>query len=167
MHAISSSVGSALAAYSVNYRDIITIECENGWAPMKLAVSSASNGFMRMYMDWDIEEDGKRLDLWGKPLLTRAWLLRADLKPISVPGETGPYAISLVNNYRSFLLLHALFALADPKLTAACLLFATAFVNMLQYIEDEWLVIVDCIEKGIIPVLENTEHVRAALEVSL
>jgi hypothetical protein len=41
------------------------------------------------------------------------------------------------------------------------------FVNTLQYIEDEWLVIVDCIEKGIIPVLENTEHVRATLEVSL
>jgi len=38
---------------------------------------------------------------------------------------------------------------------------------MLQYIEDEWLVIVDCIEKGIIPDLEITQDVRVALEVSL
>jgi len=37
----------------------------------------------------------------------------------------------------------------------------------LQYIEDEWLLIVACIEKGIIPDLEGMEHVRAALEVSL
>lgn len=52
-------------------------------------------------------------------------------------------------------------------MTTMCFLFATLFVNMLQYIEDEWLVIIDCIEKGIIPDLENTEHQRAALEVSL
>jgi hypothetical protein len=71
VHAISSSMGSALAAYSLNHLDIINIECENGRAPMKLAVSSAGNGIMRMYMNWDIEEDAKRLDLWGKPLLTR------------------------------------------------------------------------------------------------
>jgi len=48
-----------------------------------------------------------------------------------------------------------------------CCLLATGFANILHYIEEEWHVIVDCIEKGIIPELENIEHVRAALEVSL
>lgn len=46
-------------------------------------------------------------------------------------------------------------------------LFASLFVDMLHYIENEWLVIVDCIEKGTIPDLEITEHLRTVLEVSL
>ncbi|OAX42049.1 hypothetical protein K503DRAFT_863378 [Rhizopogon vinicolor AM-OR11-026] len=79
-----------------------------------------------------------------------------------------PHAIALVNNCRSFLLLYALFALADPGMTSMYFLFATLFINMMQYIEDEWLpVVVGCIKKGIIPDLENVEYARPALEVSL
>lgn len=41
------------------------------------------------------------------------------------------------------------------------------FVSLLQFIEDEWLLLVDCIENGIIPNLEQISHVRTALEVGV
>ena len=158
-----SSDGTVLTVYSLGYREILNVERENNQTPIKLAVSSVSSGSICMKGGWDVEQDHKRLDLLGKLVLP----VRTDVDSLSVPGQTGPFAIALVNNYRSFHLLHALFALADPGMTTISCLFATTFSNLLQYIEDEWLVIVDSIEKGIIPELENIEHVRVALEVGL
>ncbi|OAX33279.1 hypothetical protein K503DRAFT_804497 [Rhizopogon vinicolor AM-OR11-026] len=43
-------------------------------------------------------------------------------------------------------------------------LFSNSFVSLLHYIEDEWLLLLDCIEKGIIPDIETTDHLRAALK---
>lgn len=85
-------------------------------------------------------------------------------RQLSVPGNTGPYAISLVKNYRAFFILNALFALTDCRVTTIRFLFASVFVNFLQYIEDEWTLLIDCIAKGIIPDMENLEHVREPLE---
>jgi hypothetical protein len=84
---------------------------------------------------------------------------------LSVSGKTDPYAISLVKNYRTFFILNALFALTDRRVTTIRFLFASVFVNFLQYVEDEWLLLVDCIEKGIIPDMENLDHLREPLEV--
>ncbi|KAG2064561.1 hypothetical protein BDR04DRAFT_1235044 [Suillus decipiens] len=98
-----------------------------------------------MQKNWDVEHDMDRLDLW-------------------IPGKTDPYAISLVKSYRSFFFLNALFALADRRVTAIRFFFANVFVNFLQYVEDEWTLLIDCIEKGIIPDLENIDHVRETLE---
>jgi len=84
---------------------------------------------------------------------------------LSVPGKTDPYAISLVKSYRAFFVLNALFALIDRRVTIIRFLFASVFVNFLHYIEKEWTLLVDCIEKGIIPDMENMDHVRETLEV--
>lgn len=101
-----------------------------------------------MEMNWDVDNDKERLDLW-------------------LPGQTGPYAISLVKSYRAFFVLNALFALADRHVTTIRFLFANVFVNFLQYVEDEWSLLVDCIEKGIIPDVENLDHLRVPLEKHL
>ncbi|KAG1718163.1 uncharacterized protein EDB91DRAFT_1352061 [Suillus paluster] len=73
--------------------------------------------------------------------------------------KTDSYVVSLVKCYRASFVLNALFALADRRVTVR-FLFANIFVNFLQYVEDEWPLLVGCIEKGIIPDVEDLGHLR-------
>ncbi|KAG1731727.1 GH3 auxin-responsive promoter [Suillus lakei] len=139
------SEGSTLSPSSVGHWQTLKIDYEDGQSSKLLPVCSVTVGFLRMQMNWDVEHDMDRVDSW-------------------VPGKTDPYAISLVKNYRAFFILNALFALADRRVTTVRFLFASVFVNFLQYVEDEWPLLVDCIEKGIIPDMENIDHVREPLE---
>jgi len=75
--------------------------------------------------------------------------------------------VALIDDHRAFFLLHALFALADSRVTTISFLFANSFVSVLHYVEDEWFLLVDCIEKGIIPDIETTDDLRGALKVRL
>ncbi|KAG2142334.1 GH3 auxin-responsive promoter [Suillus clintonianus] len=139
----SRSEGSTLSLTSLDFWQNLKLDCEDGQKP--LPVCSVTIGALRMQMNWDIEHDMDRLDMW-------------------VPGKTAPYAVSLVKSYRSFFVLNALFALADRGVTTAAFTFGNTFLSFLQYVEDEWDILVDCIEKGIIPDIEQIDHVREALE---
>ncbi|KAG1730351.1 GH3 auxin-responsive promoter [Suillus lakei] len=139
------SEGSTLSPSSLSFGQGLKIDFEDGQSSKVLPVCSVTVGFLRMQMDWDVEYDKDRLDLW-------------------IPGKTDPYAISLAKSYRAFFILNALFALVDCRVTTIRFLFASVFVNFLQYVEDEWPLLVDCIEKGIIPDIENIDHVREPLE---
>ncbi|KAG1795470.1 GH3 auxin-responsive promoter [Suillus plorans] len=142
--ALPPSEGTTLSPSSLKYSRILTIDCEDGQSK-QVTVCSLSIGFLRMAMNWDVEHDNERLDLW-------------------LPGQTDPYAISSVKSYRAFFVLNALFALTDRGVTTIRFFFANVFVIFLQYIEDEWSLLIDCIEKGIIPDVENLGHLRAPLE---
>ncbi|KAG2120480.1 GH3 auxin-responsive promoter, partial [Suillus discolor] len=142
--ALPPSEGTTLSPASMRYSQILTIDCEDGQSK-QVTVCSLSIGFLRMAMNWDVEHDNERLDLW-------------------CTGQTDPYAISLVKSYRAFFVLNALFALADRRVTTIRFFFANVFVTFLQYIEDEWSLLIDCIEKGIIPDVDNLGHLRAPLE---
>ncbi|OAX31091.1 hypothetical protein K503DRAFT_673748, partial [Rhizopogon vinicolor AM-OR11-026] len=147
-HPIPSSEGVVLAPYYLrpsNYSKTPKIHLEDGQSSQPLVVISASGGWMRMSMNWDFEHDMDRLDLW-------------------IPGQTAPYAVALIDDHRAFFLLHALFALADSRVTTISFLFANSFVSLLHYIEDEWLLLLDCIEYGIIPDIETTDDLRGALK---
>ncbi|KAG1878611.1 GH3 auxin-responsive promoter [Suillus tomentosus] len=139
------SDGTTLAPFSLRYSQVLKIDCEDGQSSKDVAVCSASIGILRMGMNWDVEHDKDRLDLW-------------------VPGRTEPYAISLVKSYRTLFILNALFALADRRVTTIRFLFANVFVIFLQFVEDEWTLLVECIEKGIIPDVEDLGDLRAPLE---
>ncbi|KAG2142922.1 GH3 auxin-responsive promoter [Suillus bovinus] len=141
----SPSEGTILAPFSLKHYQVLKIVCEDGQSSKDVAVCSASAGILRMEMNWDVENDEDRLDLW-------------------VPGKADPYAISLVKNYRSLFILNALFALADHRVSTIRFLFANVFVIFLQYVEDEWPLLVECIEKGIIPDVEDLGDLRAHLE---
>ncbi|KAG2121881.1 GH3 auxin-responsive promoter [Suillus clintonianus] len=142
------SEGTTLSPSSLRYWQVIKIECGDGQSSKDVAVCSMSNGMLRIEKNWDIENDKDRLDLW-------------------VPGQTDPYAISLIKNYRTFFILNALFALADRRVTTIRFLFANIFVIFLQHVEDEWPLLVECIEKGIIPDIEDLGDLRAPLEKHL
>ncbi|KAG2340229.1 hypothetical protein BDR05DRAFT_890175 [Suillus weaverae] len=142
--ALPPSEGITLSPASLRYSQILQIDCEDGQSK-QVTVCSLSIGFLRMAMNWDTEDDNERLDLW-------------------LPGLTDPYAISLVKSYRAFFVLNALFALADRRVTIIRFFFANVLVIFLQYVEDEWSLLVDCIEKGVIPDVENLGHLRVPLE---
>ncbi|KAG2107325.1 GH3 auxin-responsive promoter [Suillus cothurnatus] len=139
------SEGSILSPSSLSFGQALKMDFEDGHSSKVLPVCSVTVGFLRMQMNWHVEHDKDRIDLW-------------------VPGRTDPYAISLVKSYRAFFILNALFALADRRVTTIRFLFASVFVNFLQYVEDEWPLLIDCIEKGIIPDMENLDHFRESLE---
>jgi auxin responsive GH3 family protein len=124
-----------------------------------------STGILRMGMNWDVEHDKDRLDLWSKPVMPIS-LCKLISRQLSVPGKTDPHAISLVKNYRTLFILNGLFALADRRVTTIRFLFANVFVIFLQYVEDEWPLLVECIEEGIIPDVEDLGDLRAPLEVT-
>ncbi|KAG1795430.1 GH3 auxin-responsive promoter, partial [Suillus plorans] len=139
------SEGSTLSPSSLSFGQVLKLYSEDGQSSKTLPVCSLTVGFLRMQKNWDIEHDMDRLNLW-------------------VPGKTDPYAISLVKGFRAFFLLNALFALADRRVATIRFLFANVFVNLLQYIEEEWTLLIDCIEKGIIPDIEKLDHLREPLE---
>ncbi|KAG1735500.1 GH3 auxin-responsive promoter [Suillus lakei] len=143
--ALLPSEGTILSPSSLRYWQVLKIDCEDGQSSKEVAVCSTSIGIMRMGMNWDVERDKDRLNLW-------------------VPGKTDPYAISLVKNYRTLFILNALFALADHRVTTIRFLFANVFVIFCQYVEDEWPLLVECIEKGIIPEVEDLGDLRTPLE---
>ncbi|OAX31842.1 hypothetical protein K503DRAFT_805730 [Rhizopogon vinicolor AM-OR11-026] len=140
-----SSEGTIFAPSSLKYPNVLKIDLEDGQGSEELLVTSLSCGLTRMQMNWDIEHDMDRLDLW-------------------TPGQTAPFAVNIVSGHRSFFVLHALFAMAESRVTTMGFMFAGAFVNVLHYIEEEWLLLLDCIEKGVIPDFENINHVREALK---
>ncbi|OJA19257.1 hypothetical protein AZE42_10729 [Rhizopogon vesiculosus] len=142
---IPSSEGTIFAPSSLKYANVLKIDLEDGQSSEKLLVCSLSSGITRMLMNWDVEHDMDRLDLW-------------------VPGQTAPFAVTILESHRSFFFLHALFALADSRVATMSFLFASAFVSVLHYIQEEWFLLLDCIEMGIIPDLENINHVREALK---
>jgi len=158
------SEGSILSPSSLSFGQALKMYFEDGHSSKVLPVCSVTVGFLRMQMNWHVEHDKDRIDLWGKrSLCFRMCMLIS--RQLSVPGKTDPYAISLVKSYHAFFILDALFALADRRVTTIRFLFASVFVNFLQYVEDEWPLLIDCIEKGIIPDMENLDHFRESLEV--
>ncbi|KAG2351546.1 hypothetical protein BDR07DRAFT_1415790 [Suillus spraguei] len=62
-------------------------------------------------------------------------------------------AISLVKNYHTWCILNVLFALAGCRVITIRYLLAD--VQTVQYVEDEWPLLVECIQKGVIPDVEN------------
>ncbi|KAG0700101.1 GH3 auxin-responsive promoter-domain-containing protein [Suillus ampliporus] len=58
----------------------------------------------------------------------------------------------------SYLLLHALFGLADRSVETLRVMFCTTLLDMFMYIDRDWFSLVDAIDTGTIPELENIEH---------
>jgi len=64
------------------------------------------------------------------------------------------------------MLMHALFALADPCVEQIQSSFVTVFVDMLHRVQEDWDMLVSSIRDGTIPDIEYIDHVRDHLQVS-
>ncbi|KAG0700100.1 GH3 auxin-responsive promoter [Suillus ampliporus] len=105
----------------------------------KIPMSGVVGGLVRLLKGWDVEHDEDRMSS-------------------KFPGETAPYAVGMVTNTPSHLLLHALFALADRSVETLRVMFCTTLLDMIMYIDRDWFSLVDAIDTGTIPELEDIEH---------
>lgn len=74
-------------------------------------------------------------------------------------------AVSFIPNYKSFLFLHALFALQEPQVELINTMFSTIFRDFCRVIDEQWETFVQCIETGSIPEMEGIDHVKENLQV--
>lgn len=138
---VSDTGGKNCIVYSLNYRQLVSVLNRDGDAVKKLPVTLMSSGSIRMHNGIDVEKD--------------TWALQ-----YTAPRATSPIAVSFISKYRSFLLMHALFALADTKVETINTLFGTIFIDMIRYVEEEWDNLLQYIETGELPDWEGTDHVR-------
>ncbi|KIM55204.1 hypothetical protein SCLCIDRAFT_1221347 [Scleroderma citrinum Foug A] len=141
----SDTGGKNCVVYNLNYRQVIDVQNEDGDLVKKIPVTLMSSGSIRMQNEIDVEKDPYMLHL-------------------TAPRASSPMAVCFIRHYRTFLLMHVLFALAEPKLENITALFGTVFVDMVRYMEDEWDVLLDSIETGKIPDWEGINHLLHYLE---
>ncbi|KAH7903938.1 GH3 auxin-responsive promoter [Hygrophoropsis aurantiaca] len=132
---------------SMTYLQVIDV-LRNEGKSAKIIVTTSSSGKVRMHYGLGTEKDSEAI--------------RATMH-----NTTSPVAVSHIRNYRSYLLMHALFALAEEKLTAFRAGFGTVFLDLIMFMEAEWPTLLDSIENGTIPDFEDIHHVREYLEPRL
>ncbi|KAH7909004.1 GH3 auxin-responsive promoter [Hygrophoropsis aurantiaca] len=132
---------------SMTYLQVIDV-LRNEGNSTKVVVTASSSGTVRMQHDLTIEKD-------------------AEVIKMTLPNTTSPIAVGHIRNYRSFLLMHALFALAEENLTFFYATYSTLFLDLIMFMEEEWATLLNSIENGIIPDFEDMHHVREYLEPKL
>ncbi|KAI6096843.1 GH3 auxin-responsive promoter [Pisolithus sp. B1] len=146
-HAIpqSSNAGKNCIIFSLACRQVVTPLDEDGDIAKHIPVCLLTSGLGRMENNMLVEEDA----------------FSATLK---IPNYSSPVAVSFISNYKSFLFMHALFALVEPKLETISTVFTTSCRDLCRTIDDHWENLVHCIETGVIPDIEGIEHVKDNLQ---
>ncbi|KAI6011917.1 hypothetical protein EDC04DRAFT_2958138 [Pisolithus marmoratus] len=134
--------------YTFAYRDPVEVVTDSGEIVRRIPVCNQSSGVVRSQHNWSIETDSARM----------ASIL---------PGHVAPWATGFILHHRSFLLIHALFALANTSLDGFAVTFVSYFIDMVHCIADEWDVLVSGIRNGTIPDFEHIGHVRAYLQINM
>lgn len=139
-----SGAGKMCFVFSLHPHKVIGVQNEDGDTIENISVGLNSSGMMREALGLDIDKDHLNIKLAG--------------------FTTSPVAVSFITDYRSFMLMHALFALAENELESIATLFTTYFVDMIGYMEEEWNNLVTSIKTGEIPDWDGTDHVREYLQ---
>ncbi|KAI6151130.1 GH3 auxin-responsive promoter [Pisolithus tinctorius] len=134
--------------FTLAYRDSVEVVTDSGEVVTRIPVCNESIGVTRTQNNWSIETDGTRM---------------ASI----IPGHTAPWATGFIIHYRSFLLIHALFALANPSLEGFSVTFIPCFIDMVHRVKQEWDVLVSSIRNGIIPDFDQIDHVRPYLQLNM
>ncbi|KAF9242085.1 GH3 auxin-responsive promoter [Melanogaster broomeanus] len=83
---------------------------------------------------------------------------------VKVPTITSPLGVSFINNYRSFIVMHALFALQERRAETLYTPFGTTLIDFITFMDEEWDKLLAAIETGILPDFEGAEHVHSYLQ---
>ncbi|OAX41737.1 hypothetical protein K503DRAFT_797730 [Rhizopogon vinicolor AM-OR11-026] len=139
---VSPVISRSLYTYDIKCKGVLSVFRGYQDIVQKISIIPASSGLLRVQMGWNPEEDESRM---------------------SSKRETAPHAVAMVTHHTSFLLLHALFSLADHSVETLKVLFCTTLLDMFMYMDRDWSALVVAVEKGIIPEFEHIEHVREHL----
>ncbi|KAI6115647.1 GH3 auxin-responsive promoter [Pisolithus croceorrhizus] len=140
--------GTAVYLYSVAYQDLLEVMGEDGEVMKKILVCIGSSGAMRNAENWPVEMDSTRMGT-------------------IMPGHVSPWATGFIIHQRSFLLIHALFALLEPTVERFLMTFLTFFVDLIHYIQEDWSILIASMRDGTIPDIGHIEHVRTHLQANL
>ncbi|KIM56348.1 hypothetical protein SCLCIDRAFT_1220383 [Scleroderma citrinum Foug A] len=143
-----SLAGTTAWIFSLSYRDIVDVTTESGEVVKRIPVCIGSAGFWRNSAGWPIETDNTRM-------------------ASMIPGLAAPWATSLISHHRSFLLIHALFALADRNVERIATTFVTFFIDLVSYVQEEWDMLLSSIRDGVVPNIEHIDHVRDYLQINM
>ena len=158
--------GTTAFLYTLCYRDRFDITADTGDIVRSLPVCLISSGFMRTNEGWPVETDSTRMASIGEHPLDQIVDGRSlNYYLYTAPGYAAPWATGLISHHRSFLLIHALFTLANPNVDRIFMSFITFFVDMMSFIEEEWDTLLAGIRHGVIPKFDNIDHVRDYLQV--
>ncbi|KIM56344.1 hypothetical protein SCLCIDRAFT_1220376 [Scleroderma citrinum Foug A] len=142
------SLGLTAAVFSLSYRDILYVTTESGEVSKRIPFCIGSAGFLRTTYRWPVETDSTRMTYM-------------------TPGHAAPWATGLISHHRSFLLIHSLFALANPTLERIAMTIVTLFMDMMSYMREDWDMLLSSIRDGILPDIPHIDHVRDYLQVSM
>ncbi|KAJ3134871.1 hypothetical protein HK101_004296 [Irineochytrium annulatum] len=116
-------------------------EADNNKRPIQIPVCIMSTGTIRMTKGLTVDQD---------PFIKR----------VAAPNAVSPLAVSFVKNYKSFIIMHCLFALAERNLQLINTMFSTLFIDLLNLLEENWDMLLIAIEEGTIPHLEGAEDLE-------
>ncbi|KAI5990143.1 GH3 auxin-responsive promoter [Pisolithus albus] len=139
--------GKAVHMFSLALRDLLDVVGEDGEVMKKIPVCIGSCGGTRTVENWPVETDSTRMGT-------------------TIPGYVSPWATGLITHHRSFLLIHALFALLDPTVERFLMTFITFFVDLIRYVHENWDLLITSIWDGTIPDIGHIEHVRTYLQAN-
>lgn len=142
------AVGSIVSICYLGHRKFVELVSQSGEIVHKVPIAPSFPARSRTTMNWSPETDDTRMTL-------------------RVPGHTAPWATSLITNPRSFLLIHALFALADSNVEQIRTIFVPLFMDMIYRMQEEWDLLITCIRNGTIPDIEHIDHIRSHLQIHL
>ncbi|KAI6111051.1 GH3 auxin-responsive promoter [Pisolithus sp. B1] len=134
----SLRVGVTSLMNTFAYRDPVEVVTDSGEVVKRIPVCNESTGVMRAQNNWSIETDETRM----------ASIL---------PGHVAPWATGFIIHHRSFLLVHALFTLANTSVEGITLTFVVTFMDMMFRIEEEWSTLISSIRNGTIPDFEQID----------
>ncbi|EIW81570.1 hypothetical protein CONPUDRAFT_144290 [Coniophora puteana RWD-64-598 SS2] len=127
------------------YKKFVEISDGEGAKPKRIPLSAISGVMWRGMAGFsDFERDEERLAEFP-------------------PDSTAPWGVALISNYRSFILTHAAFALAEETLETLCTHWSTTFVDLIRWIDEEWDTLIDAIDSGRLPRYPETDDVYPAI----
>ncbi|KAI6141108.1 GH3 auxin-responsive promoter [Pisolithus tinctorius] len=140
-----NGTGKNCIMFSLAYRQVVTPLNEDGEIAKHIPVCLLTSGLGRIENNMPVERDA----------------FAATLK---IPNYSSPIAVSFITNYKSFLFMHALFALVEPKLETINSVFTTSCRDLCRTVDDHWENLIRCIETGVIPDLDGIEGVKDNLQ---
>ncbi|KAI9459007.1 GH3 auxin-responsive promoter [Boletus coccyginus] len=175
----SSSTSGGLPKFFPKYNCLSKIRSEDGgsWAISDhlRRHTTACIWYLRWYDQIDVDDEDNVATIYlscGSAVLERMGLCldpeKDDEKMATfILDHAAPYAAGFIGKQRSFLLIHALFAVGSRSLETMRMVFLSTFVDMIRHLDAEFDTVVDCIANGTIPDLDGIAKVRHHLEVNI
>ena len=160
------SLGLTAAVFSLSYRDIVDVTTESGEVLKRIPVCIGTAGMLRTTHRWPVETDNTRMTYISEYLFGQIvqWMI---VTVCIAPGHAAPWATGLISHHRSYLLIHSLFALANPTLERITMTMVTLFMDMMSYMREDWDMLLSSIRDGILPDIPHIDHVRDYLQVGV